>query len=623
MIPQIGQLVFVRNRYFIVLDIVKKRKFKNTKVVLECIDNDRLGEVIELIWERENIKKIMPPDTFVDINYKFDKPHQLKALENAIKISSSSVLDDRFLSLFRGAIKIEDYQLEPLSRALRLPRVNLLIADDVGLGKTIEAGLIIEEMLARGRIHKILIVAPASLTLQWQNEMMEKFQLEFKIIDRDYLVKLRREYGIYSNPFNSYPRLIISMDYFKREQVKLMFDETIKNKNTKYWDMLIVDEAHNFAPSGKKHYIKDSDRTKLLKHISPHFEHKLFLTATPHNGYTYSFTALLELLDPLRFTRASYVNQKELKQVMIRRLKEDIKNKNFAKRNIKTITIPKNELDTKRFDLLNRYISLRLQNSDNIQTAFALTMLKKRLLSSPLAFFRSIEWHKYAIENNLDAITDEKLLNRITQLAKEDYLDDNEKEQNEEIAIIETSKLMAKLSEEEKNILNKLIDISRDLKFKADEKAKSLLKFIDEKLKTNGVYNNERLIIFTEYKDTLEYLQNLLDEEVVLTLSGSDNKEKRELIKAEFQKPPNESKKRILIATDAASEGLNLQYFCKFLIHYEIPWNPNKMEQRNGRIDRYGQKSKEVFIYHFLHEDSADSKFLENLVSKVEAMREV
>ena len=221
--------------------------------------------------------------------------------------------------------KIEDYQLEPLSRALRLPRVNLLIADDVGLGKTIEAGLIIEEMLARGRIHKILIVAPASLTLQWQNEMMEKFQLEFKIIDRDYLVKLRREYGIYSNPFNSYPRLIISMDYLKREQVKLMFDETIKNKNTKYWDMLIVDEAHNFAPSGKKHYIKDSDRTKLLKHISPHFEHKLFLTATPHNGYTYSFTALLELLDPLRFTRASYVNQKELKQVMIRRLKEDIK----------------------------------------------------------------------------------------------------------------------------------------------------------------------------------------------------------------------------------------------------------------------------------------------------------
>jgi len=169
---------------------------------------------------------------------------------------------------------------------------------------------------------------------------------------------------------------------------------------------------------------------------------------------------------------------------------------------------------------------------------------------------------------------------------------------------------MSPLTKREKNILEKLTQISNNLKDKADEKAKKLLDFIDNKLKDNGRWNNERLIIFTEYKDTLEYLKNLLNEEDrVLTLSGGDTKEHREIIKREFQKSPDESKVRVLIATDAASEGLNLQHYCRYLIHYEIPWNPNKMEQRNGRIDRHGQKSDKVFIYHFLHfADSSNLK---------------
>ncbi len=626
-IPQIGQLVNLRNRNFIVSDIDnidKSRKKINTKVVLECIDNDKLGEILEVIWDRENSNtvKVYEEDTFVDLYSDFDKPEQIRALESAIKWSSVSVVENnKMLSPFSASIEIEDYQLEPVARALRLPRVNLLIADDVGLGKTIEAGLVLEEMIARGRVHKVLIVTPASLTLQWQSEMTEKFQLNFKIIDRDYLLKLRREFGVSANPFTSYPRLIISMDYFKRDQVKSLFDQSLKTK--KSWNMLIIDEAHNFAPSGKKHYIKDSDRTKLLKHIVSHFEHKIFLTATPHNGFTHSFTGLLELLDPLRFSRGPTINHSQLNAVMIRRLKEQINSKNFAKREIDTITVPKNSLDEERFSLLDEYIKSRLENSNTIQLSFALTMLKKRLLSSPLAFARSIAWHKFAIDHNKDAITDEKLLQRITQLAQEDYSDDEEKEQNEEIAMTETSKLMSPLSEREKNILEKLTQISDNLKDKADEKAKKLLEFIDNKLKDNGIWNNERLIIFTEYKDTLEYLKNLLNEEDrILTLSGGDTKENREIIKREFQKSPNESKVRILIATDAASEGLNLQHYCRYLIHYEIPWNPNKMEQRNGRIDRHGQKSDKVFIYHFLHKDNQDSKFLETLVEKVQTMRE-
>jgi SNF2 family DNA or RNA helicase len=165
-----------------------KKQPVQTKVSLECIDNDKLGEMVDLIWERENVntRQVFEEDTFPNVmNERFDKPAQIDALESAIRWSAPSMIEGpQLLAPFRGSIEIEDYQLEPVSRALRLPRVNLLIADDVGLGKTIEAGLVLEELMARGRVKKSLVVAPASLTLQWQSEMMEKFQLEFKIIDR-------------------------------------------------------------------------------------------------------------------------------------------------------------------------------------------------------------------------------------------------------------------------------------------------------------------------------------------------------------------------------------------------------------------------------------------------------
>jgi len=629
MIPQIGQLVTVRNRSYIVNDVNSTKKQPvQTKVSLECIDNDQLGVMLDLIWERENAntRQVFEEDTFPSVmSAKFDNPEQLDALESAIRWSAPSIIEGpKLLSPFMGSIEIEDYQLEPVSRALRLPRVNLLIADDVGLGKTVEAGLVLEELMARGRVKKTLIVTPASLTLQWQSEMADKFQLDFKIIDRDYLLTLRREYGINANPFTSYPRLIISMDYFKRDQVKQLFDQSLKSKKgLKSWDLLIVDEAHNAAPTGKQKYVRDSDRTKLLKHITPHFEHKLFLTATPHNGFTHSFTGLLELLDPLRFNRGPTVNQAQLNTVMIRRLKEQVNTKNFAKRVIDTLSVPVDSLDQKRYSLLDEYIKSRLSNSKTTQIAFALTMLKKRLLSSPLAFARSIGWHKYAIDHKSDAITDEKLLARITQLALEDYSDDEEKEQNEEIAISETTKAMTDLTIREKEILDELVGVSNASKSEPDTKAKRLLSFIQEKLKSGGKWNSERLIIFTEYKDSLEYLQDIISsDERIVTLSGGDSKENREQIKLEFQKHPDESAIRILLATDAASEGLNLQHYCRYLIHYEIPWNPNKMEQRNGRIDRHGQTYSEVYIYHFLHEDNQDSKFLQTLVDKVQTMRE-
>jgi len=592
-----------------------------------------LGETFDAIWELENdnTKEIFDEDTFPDTaDFKFDSPEMIDALKHAVLWSAPSVIGGPELRApFMGAIQIEDYQLEPVVRAMRLPRVNLLIADDVGLGKTIEAGLIVHELMANGRVKKILVVTPASLTMQWQSEMAEKFQLDFKIIDRDYLLNLRREYGTNANPFTSYPRLIISMDYFKREQIKTFFEQSLmKNSGMRNWDMLILDEAHNAAPAGRQNYVRDSERTKLLQFMAPHFEHRVFLTATPHNGFTYSFTALLELLDPLRFNRGPSIDSKQLSVAMIRRLKDEVtSNKNFAKRKIDKLEVNCSNSEAALFDALNKYIEMRLKNSNTSQITFAMTLLKKRLLSSPLAFKRSLEWHTFAAgEISGNEISDNKLLERITQLALEDYSDDVEKQEHEELAVKEVTKSMKILNYDEKKLLNELNEYSERSFNGADSKLESLMNFINQKIYVNGQWTGERLIIFTEYKDTLEYLRAKISEfddgERILTLTGGVSNAERELVKNKFQSPPAETKARVLIATDAASEGLNLQNYCRFLIHYEIPWNPNKMEQRNGRIDRHGQKAEEVGIFHFLYNNQEDSRFLEILVEKVRTMRE-
>lgn len=633
--PQIGQFVWVRDKAYIVNDVnvSKETQRAQTKVTLECVDNNKLGETFDAIWELENnnTKEVFDEDTFPDASdFKFDPPEMIEALKHAVLWSSPSVIGGpKLRAPFMGAIQIEDYQLEPVARAMRLPRVNLLIADDVGLGKTIEAGLIIHELMANGRVKKILVVTPASLTMQWQTEMAEKFQLDFKIIDRDYLLNLRREYGTNANPFTSYPRLIISMDYFKREQIKTFFEQSLmKNSGMRNWDMLILDEAHNTAPAGRQNYVRDSERTKLLQFIAPHFEHRVFLTATPHNGFTYSFTALLELLDPLRFNRGPSIDSKQLSVAMIRRLKSEVSsNKNFARRNIDKLEVNCSEREAGLFSALNKYIEMRLKNSETSQITFAMTLLKKRLLSSPLAFKRSLEWHTYAAgEIMANEISDNKLLERITQLALEDYSDDIEKQEHEELAVKEVTRSMKILTAGEKKLLDELNEYSEQLSNDSDSKLESLMNFIKRQIYINGRWTDERLIIFTEYKDTLEYLQSKMSEfddgERILTLTGGISNAEREKVKNKFQSPPSETKSRILIATDAASEGLNLQNYCRYLIHYEIPWNPNKMEQRNGRIDRHGQKAEEVGIFHFLYNNQEDSRFLEILIEKVRTMRE-
>ena len=202
--------------------------------------------------------------------------------------------------------------------------MSLLIADDVGLGKTIEAGLVTQELILRYRARRVLIVTPADLQLQWRDEMRDKFGLDFRVVDRQLVRDLRRARGIHVNPWTHFPRLITSIDYLKGETPLRRFREALPGhgepRYPRRFDLLIVDEAHNAAPSGRGRYATDSLRTSLLRELVPHFEHRLFLTATPHNGYLESFTALLELLDEQRFARGVRPRPELLGEVMVRRL---------------------------------------------------------------------------------------------------------------------------------------------------------------------------------------------------------------------------------------------------------------------------------------------------------------
>jgi SNF2 family DNA or RNA helicase len=212
-------------------------------------------------------------------------------------------------------------------RCLERPRTNLLIADDVGLGKTIEAGLVIQEMMLRNRVRTTLILCPSSLQVQWQEQMRDKFGLEFRIVDSTLMKDLRRKRGLFVNPWTHYPRLIASIDYIKRERPLRLLREALpaggEPTYPRRFDMLLIDEAHNIAPSGTGRYAKSSDRTNAVELLAPHFEHRLSLTATPHNGYTESFTTLLELLDDQRFARGVTPDPKQLERAIVRRLKSD------------------------------------------------------------------------------------------------------------------------------------------------------------------------------------------------------------------------------------------------------------------------------------------------------------
>jgi len=372
--PEPGQLVEVRRRQWVVADVASSKlesaSASQNCVTLSSIDEDGLGEELEVIWEIEPGAQVIERAGLPSITGQ-DHSDTLEAFLDAVRWGAATNADRGFLQApFRSGVSIEDFQLDPLVRAIDMARVNLLIADDVGLGKTIEAGLVIQEMLLRHRARTVLIICPASLQEKWRIEMLEKFGLDFRVVDTAYIKQLRRERGIHANPWTSHPRLIASMDWVKSgEGLRAMRDVLPPHAgHPRKFDLLVVDEAHNIAPAAGAHYALESQRTRFIRAISPHFQHRLFLTATPHNGYTESFTSLLELLDDQRFARNILPDEKQLSQVMIRRLKSDLVDADgkplYAQRKLQALAVPYTDEEREIHQKLNDYCASREKDAE-------------------------------------------------------------------------------------------------------------------------------------------------------------------------------------------------------------------------------------------------------------------
>jgi superfamily II DNA or RNA helicase len=652
-IPEVGQLVEVRRRQWIVAN-VEGAAFDSASdqslITLASVDEDSPGEELQVIWQLEPGARIVEKAGLPGFTG-CDSDERLEAFLDAVRWGAATNADKNLLQApFRSGVSIEDFQLDPVVRAIDMARVNLLIADDVGLGKTIEAGLVIQEMLVRHRARTVLVVCPSSLQVKWQTEMHEKFGLEFRIVDTEFLKKLRREQGIHANPWTAYPRLIASIDWMKAGEALRLMKDVLPPHMTypRKFDILVVDEAHNVAPAFATHHALESQRTRLIRSIAPHFEHRLFLSATPHNGYQSSFTALLELLDDQRFSRNVMPDEKQLQRVMIRRLKSDLVDENgepiYAKRKIKSLPVIYTPEEKEAHSLLQAYAKSRAASVAGTRAAFGSefvhNLLKKRLFSSPAGFATTLGKHRDSLAGKRSerskSSLDERILRKAIARTEEDYADDALLEEAIDEAVEESSAAAVPLNDEQKQILAKLTSWAETARHRPDSKATAIIEWLKTHLKPGGNWNDSRVILFTEYRATHSWLQEILTNQGfggnrMMIMHGGIDSEERQKVTAAFQANPSSDPVRILLATDAASEGIDLQNHCQYLIHVEIPWNPNVMEQRNGRIDRHGQKHKEVFIWHpvgtagdssKVGELEGDHVYLMKAVEKVEAIRE-
>ncbi|MCY3780045.1 MAG: DISARM system SNF2-like helicase DrmD [Chloroflexi bacterium] len=668
-VPERGQITRIRQRHYVVTDVARANLpadgihnglAKPQHIVgLSSIDDDGLGETLEIIWEIEPGKHLLER-LELPVVRELDPPEHLDAFIDAVRWGAVSQADTRVLQApFRSGIDIEDYQLDPLARAIQMPRVNLLIADDVGLGKTVEAGLVIQELIVRNRARKILIVCPAGLQIHWRDQMQEKFGLDFRIVDSDLIKDLRRNRGIRTNPWTHFPRLITSIDYIKGERSKRFLRDALpaegESRYPRKFDVLIVDEAHNIAPASGGRHATESLRAQVIKTLAPHFEHKLFLSATPHNGYQESFTALLALLDNQRFARGVLPDETQRRTVMVRRLKSEITLWNgqpkFPPREIHVIEVDYTDDERAVHRALTRYARLRTEaardGTERYATEFVLKLLKKRLFSSPQAFLDTLDKHKRTISESTRSHGQthrkppQNILRRQLQQIDESYADDDEYEGATDSAVDTATRTFRPLNNQEQALIDQMRSWAERAAARQDQKTCTLVQWLRRTLKPHGHWNDERVIIFTEYRSTQKWLQEILAHEnlggeQLMAFYGGMDKDERERVKAAFQADPAQSPVRILLATDAASEGIDLQNHCHRLIHIEIPWNPNRLEQRNGRIDRHGQR-KNPLIFHFVAKEyeeraqlardgdvdalDADLEFLMRAVQKIEQIR--
>ena len=628
--PEAGQVVQVRGAIWAVTEVEAQglprssaddgRPLLEHVVTLQSLDEDRMGEELRVVWELEVGNSVVPdrglPETISADD--FDDPDTLGAFVDAVRWGAVTSADPRaFQSPFRSGATLEPYQLEPLRRALAAPRTNLLLADDVGLGKTIEAGLVIEELLLRHRARSVIIVCPPSLALKWRDEMREKFGLDFVIVDSARMATDRRTYGLAANPLRLHPRIIVSMAWLPGVRAQRLLREVLAETDRsgsarRYaFDVLVVDEAHHVAPAapsaagGGRGYAVDSQRTRALRRLADKCEHRLFLSATPHNGYTESFSALLEMIDSRRFARGASIDSTALEEVTVRRLKSQITDKDFRRRQVEVLPYEPSAEEERAFTELDSLLRSSGRAQGRRSLDIAALLLKKRFLSSPWAFARTLEGYLAPALPAGDSgwFDDDAYDDYYTEVMGSGQSDEEEGLiAQPELDTLLATRASDPLSAATREQLEDLAHWARGYQSRPDSRLETLVAMLDAVCRPDGrTWTNERVVVFTEYADTLDWIVSVLRQqgygERLAVIRGSTSPDDREDVRARFNADPAEEDVRVLVATDAAGEGIDLQTYCHRLVNFDVPFNPSRLEQRVGRIDRYGQRETPTIFY--------------------------
>jgi superfamily II DNA or RNA helicase len=544
---------------------------------------------------------------------------------------------DPFFSLSIARVDPLPHQLEAVyGYFIRLPRIRFLLADDPGAGKTIMAGLLLKELKARGLVRRVLIVTPANLTFQWQRELADKFRERFDVIRGDVL---RANYG--QNPWQEHDQVVTSVSWVS------VVDDARESLLRSRWDLVIVDEAHKMSARSEDHKTYAYRLGESLSRMTDHF---LLMTATPHKGDADHFRRFLALLDA-----DVYGSIESLQQAMreheapfyLRRTKEALVTfphpetgevrKLFTNREVRTAAFDLDGEELEFYDELTRYVEDQSMAVVGDATArgraigFTMAMLQRRMASSIYAVRRSLERMRDRRERIL-ADPEGYRRDQIERRMPEDFDDLTEEEQQRIIAQLEDEVLSTDpaVLREEIGRLTKLVEHGKTLEARD---VQSKLKKLRSVLKEEGVFDNPkmRLLIFTEHKDTLDFLTGdgkddrplgkLREWGLALTqihggmkIGDRDTPGTRIYAEREFKESA-----QVLVATEAAGEGINLQ-FCWFMINFDIPWNPIRLEQRVGRIHRYGQE-KDCLIFNFVAQNTREGRVLQKLLERLKEIR--
>jgi superfamily II DNA or RNA helicase len=468
--------------------------------------------------------------------------------------------------------------------------------------------------------------------------MREKFGLDFEIVNSELMAKVLRSHGPNANPFRLYPRVIVSMAWLPTMRAQRLLRAVyadVRDAGTarRYaFDVMVVDEAHHVAPAspsaatGFRGYAVDSRRTVATRELAERCEHRLFLSATPHNGYSESFTALMEMIDGRRFKRGANLDERALRDIAVRRLKADLKDvKGFRTRELKTLTFTPSDDETEKFALLDRILTQSARANGRGKSGGIVAMLmKKRFLSSPWSFAQTLRHYTDSAGGaGIEQDDEDQYYQEVLGSGQSD--EEEGAAAHPEFTALRHSKSTDPLVAASETDIQALIEWGATYENQPDTRLEALLEFLDATCRPDGkAWTNERVVVFTEYAETLAWLVRVLSQKgyregtELEVIQGSTPPEDREDIRAKFTAPPDQQPVRVLVATDSAGEGIDLQDYCHRLVNFDIPFNPSRLEQRIGRIDRYGQQhTPEIYQLHPADQGSAFAKDVQFLLDKV------